>query len=143
MKRGTNDIKWIMSSLLRSLKYSLVLALVLGIIGGIIAIVRGNPFITGVYLTYYIAGVLALVVSIPQLYKRDEDSKVRRVRLLSPLYGFNNVFNNPYAESEMIKSFDEFRGEGFWTGINIVVYALSLWFYGFIVENIYFTYFRG
>lgn len=143
MEGKTNDKKLILSGILNSLKYSIIAAVALGVIGTLISRVRHTHVIQGIYLSYYCFGVFALIFAIPQLYKRDEDSKTRRVRLLSPLYGFYNIFNNPYAEREMVNSFEEFKGDGFWVGIDIVIFSLALFFYAFIIENIYYIYFRG
>jgi hypothetical protein len=59
-----------------------------------------------------------------------------------PLFGFQHRFANPYTEKVMEESAEEFKGEGFWFGILIIMFSLFLFLYGIIMENIHF-YIRG
>ncbi|MDF2674894.1 MAG: hypothetical protein K0R09_3162, partial [Clostridiales bacterium] len=80
--------------------------------------------------------------SVPQLYKRNEDPSITKIRRQSPLHGFQSRFSNPYEDKAMLESFEEFKGDGFWFGIFIIAFSIFLFLYGVILESIYF-YIRG
>jgi hypothetical protein len=137
-----NKKKFILYGLRKSLVFSLIAAVILGILALIYSLVWAKPVLKSIAYGFYYGGAFALIFSIPLLYKRNEDPKIRKVRSESTLPGYGNLFKNPYTEKAMLESFKEFRGEGFWSGIFIVVFSLLLFFYGFIMENIYYG-FRG
>lgn len=133
--------KYILYGIKQSIKFSFIAAAVLTAVGFIIALIKSSSKLESIYMSYYYFGGFSLIFAIPLLNKRDEDPKVRKTRHASFLYGFG-AFQNPYADEEMTKSFEEFRGEGFWSGIDIVIFALLLFLYGFILESIN-IYIRG
>jgi hypothetical protein len=124
------------------LKVSVILSLIAFVVIFIIVFIysklKGIPLLQNANMFYYGFGALALAVAVPQLWKRNEDSKIRKARRLNPLYGFNDWFQSPYEEKAMLESFEEHKGEGFWTGILIIIFALMLFLYGFIFEKIYY-----
>lgn len=128
-------------NILRGAKYTLIVsligALILAVLSLIYSFIKPSPVIKNIYTAFYYFGAFVLLIAVPQLYKRDEDPKTRRVRRLSPLYGFYDIFKNEYTEKAMLESFEEFRGEGFWNGIFIVQFSITLLFLGFLLENIY------
>lgn len=127
--------------ILKELKFTafatLIAAAVLAIMSVIYSLVRHASIIKSIYTTFYYFGAFSLLVAVPQLYKRNEDSNNRKIRRLSPLYGFYDMFQSKYAEQAMTESFEEFRGEGFWNGIYVVVFSMILFILAFLLENIY------
>lgn len=130
------------SNILRGIKTSVILSLVAFVVILIIAFIysksKGTPLLQSANMFYYGFGVFSLALAVPQLWKRNEDPKLRKARRLNPLYGFSDWFQSPYEEKAMLESFEEHRGEGFWTGIFIIMFALLLLLYGFILERIYY-----
>lgn len=131
--------KAIILGLRNSFLYSLGAALLLFVITLVYSIVRKSMVIKNTYTAYYYFGAFVLIFSIPLLYKRNEDPKLRRVRSQGFLFGLGNVFRNPYAEKAMLESFEEFKGEGFWPGIFVVFFSIMMFIYAIILENIYFN----
>lgn len=119
------------------LKATLIAAAVLALIAVIYSFIRHTPIVKNIYTTYYYVGAFSLILAVPQLYKRNEDPQNRKIRRLSPLYGFYDMFENKYASEAMDESFKEFRGEGFWSGIYIVMFSLILFLIAFLLENMY------
>lgn len=138
MKRG--DIKKvILRGFIASFLYSLAAALLILVIALVYSIIKKSSVIKNAYTAYYYFGAFVLLFSIPLLYKRNEDPKLRRVRSQGFLFGLGNVFRNPYAEKAMLESFEEFRGEGFWPGIFVIFFSIMMFAYAIILENIYFN----
>lgn len=133
-----NKKKAILQGFKRSFFYSIAAALLLFIIALVYSIIRKLPIIKSAFTAYYYFGAFALIFSIPLLYKRNEDPKLRKVRRQGFLFGLENAFSNPYSEKEMLKSFEEFKGEGFWPGIFLIFFSIMLFLYAFILENIYY-----
>jgi hypothetical protein len=131
--------KYILNGLKFSLISSLVALVIILIIVFIYSTTKGIPFLKHANMFFYGIGTLALTLAVPQLYKKDEDPKLRRIRRMSPLFGFSSWFQSPYEEKAMIESFEENRGEGFWAGLFIVVFALFLYLYGFILERLFYV----
>lgn len=134
--------RYILGGIKKSLIYSLIAAGILGLIAALYALFANKYLFKSIAYAYYYFGAFCLIFSVPQLYKRNEDPKLRKVRRQTPLFGFKSRFSNPYEDQAMQESFEEFKGEGFWFGIFIVVFSLFLFFYGIIMENIHF-YIRG
>lgn len=132
----------ILNGIKRSLFYSLIAAGILAIIGALYAFFTNKYLFQSIAYAYYYFGAFALILSVPQLYKRNEDSNISRIRRQNPLFGFQHRFSNPYTEKVMEESAEEFKGEGFWFGIFIIMFSLFLFLYGIIMESIYF-YIRG
>lgn len=129
--------------ILLELKYSILFSFgaggLLSVLGLITAFFRNKPIVESIYMALYYGGAFVLLISVPQLLKRNEDIRIRKTRRLSPLYGFYDVlFENPYTDNEMMKSFEEFKEDGFWAGITLIVLALMLFIFAFIIEQIYF-----
>lgn len=129
----------IFKGLRNSFFYSLGVALLLFILTLVYSIIKKSVIIKNTYTVYYYFGAFVLLFSIPLLYKRNEDPKLRRVRSQGFLFGLGNVFRNPYAEKAMLESFEEFRGEGFWPGIFVLFFSIMMFAYAIILENIYFN----
>lgn len=134
--------KYILYGIKQSVKFSFIAVAILTAVGLIIALIRSSSKLESIYMSYYYFGGFSLIFAIPLLNKRDEDPKITKTRHMSHFYGFFEEFQNPYANEEMMKSFEEFRGEGFWSGIDVVIFALFLFLYGFILESIT-IYIRG
>jgi glucan phosphoethanolaminetransferase (alkaline phosphatase superfamily) len=132
--------KYILEGIKNSFVGSLIALVIILVIAFIYAKIKDKSALSSIYMFYYGFAVIALIIAVPQLYKRNEDPRLRRIRRLSPLYGFFDWFQNqnPYEEKAMLESFEEFKGEGFWAGMFIVLFALLLFLYGFIFERIYF-----
>lgn len=122
----------------RTFFYSIAAALLLFIMALVYSIIRKLPIIKNTFTAYYYFGAFTLIFSIPLLYKRNEDPKLRKVRRQGFLFSLENVFSNPYSEKEMLKSFEEFKGEGFWPGLFLIFFSIMLFLYAFILENIYY-----
>lgn len=133
---------FIFNGIKKSLFYSLIAAGILAIIGALYAFFTNKYLFQSIAYAYYYFGAFALILAVPQLYKRNEDSNITKIRRQNPLFGFQHKFSNPYAEKAIEESADEFKGEGFWFGIFIIMFSLSLFLYGIIMESIYF-YIRG
>lgn len=116
---------------------TLIIAVILAVMSVIYSFVKHTPIVKNIYTTFYYFGAFSLLVAVPQLYKRNEDPQNRKIRRLSPLYGFYDMFENRYVEQAMIESFEEFRGEGFWNGIFVVLFSVILFILAFFLENIY------
>lgn len=134
---------FILTGIKKSLLYSLIAAAILGIIAGLYALFAGKFLFKSIAYTYYYFAAFCLIIAVPQLYKRNEDPKLKKIRRQNPLFGFQSRSSNPYEEKAMMESSVENKVEGFWFGIFIVVFSLFLFLYGIIMENIYFYYFRG
>lgn len=78
-----------------------------------------------------------MILAVPQFYKRNEDAKLRRIRRQSPLYGFYDIKENPYVEEAMEEAFEEFREDGFYTGIAIIIYSILILLVAFLMEKVY------
>lgn len=131
--------KHILIGIKKSLLYSLLAAGILGLIAGIYAFFANKYLIKSIAYAYYYFGAFCSILAVPQLYKRNEDSKLRKIRRQNPLFGFGHRFSNPYEDKAMMDSFEENKGEGFWFGIQIIIFSLCLFLYGIIMENIYFN----
>ncbi|EYE89856.1 hypothetical protein Q428_00150 [Fervidicella metallireducens AeB] len=119
--------------------YSSLGALILiSIIALVYSLIKSTPIVRNIYISLYYFGGFALMTAVPFLYKRNEDSKIRKIRRLSPLYGFYDMFENPYTDKAMMESFEEFKGDGFTMGMLIILFCVLVMLYGFIIENIYF-----
>lgn len=118
----------------KSFLYSVIAAAVMGVISIIYSLVKSSSILENMYLSWYYFGGLSLIFAVPQLYKRGEDSKLRRIRTTDLLR--TNI--NPYEEQARLESHEEFKGEGFWSGMFFVLFSLLLFLYAFILENIYF-----
>lgn len=131
--------KYILNGLKLSFIFSLVALVVILIIVFIYSRTKGIPFLQHANMFFYGIGTLALTLAVPQLYKKDEDPRLRKIRRMSPIYGFASWFQSPYEEKAMLESFEENRGEGFWAGMFIVAFALFLYLYGFLLERLYYV----
>jgi hypothetical protein len=117
----------------RALLFSMGAAGVLSIIVVIYSLIKSSPIMRNVYTSLYYLGAFSLIFSVPQLYKRNEDASLRKVRA-------TNIFKpnrNPYEEQAMMESFEEFRGDGFWTGMFIVLFSILLFSYAIVLEKIH------
>lgn len=119
------------------LKIVFITVVVLSITSFIYSSIKGYDFLKNTYMLFYYYGAVSLILAVPQLYKKDEDVKLRRIRRQSPLYGFYDINENPYTQEAMEDSFKQFRGDGFLLGISIVIYSFLILFLGFILEKIY------
>lgn len=133
-----NNKKKILNDIKKSFFYSLIAAGVLGIIAAIYSFFAHKYVFNSIAYAYYYTGAISSIVAVPQLYKRNENSKLRKIRRMSPIYGFTSRFSNPYEDKAMMESYEENKGYGFWFGISIIIFALCLFLYGIIMESIYF-----
>lgn len=93
-----------------------------------------------IYMSFYYGGAAALLIGIPQFYKRNEDTKIRKLRRHNPMFGFYDWFGqNSYEDQAMEESFEQFKGEGFWLGMMIVFFSLILFAIAVTLENIFFV----
>ncbi|QCX33457.1 hypothetical protein FDN13_06875 [Caloramator sp. E03] len=138
-----NKIKYILNGIKSSFIYSLIGAIILALIGVLLCFLKGGNYLRYIYMSFYYGGGFILIFSLPLLLKRNEDPKFRKIKRLNPLYGFYDMFDNPYIEEAMAESYNEFKSDGFWLGIFIVFISLFLFFYAFLLENLYFILFIG
>lgn len=134
---------YILKGVKKSLIYSLIAAGILGAIAALYALFAGKYLFKSIAYAYYYFGAFCLIFSIPQLYKRNEDPKVKKIRKENLLYGFRGRISNPYEEKAVRESEGESKNGGFWFGIFIIIFSFCLFFYGVIMESIYFYYFLG
>lgn len=134
--------RYILNGIKKSFVNSIIAAGILGIIALVYSLLASKYVFKSIAYAYYYFGAFCLILAVPQLYKRNEDSKLRKIRMQNPLFGFRGAVENPYEEKAMMESFEEFKGDEFWFGIFIIVFSLFLFLYGVIMENIYF-YIRG
>lgn len=134
--------RYIFAGMKKSLINSLIAAGILGVIAALYALIAKKYLFASIAYAYYYFGAFCLILAVPQLYKRNEDSKLRKIRRQNPLFGFKVGGDNPYEDKAMMESFEEFKGDGFWFGIFIVVFSIFLFIFGIIMENIHF-YIRG
>ncbi|SHE57282.1 MULTISPECIES: hypothetical protein [Caloramator] len=116
---------------------SFISIVVLSAISIIYALIRNKDIFKNIYTTLYYFGGFSMILAIPQLYKRNEDAKLRRIRRQSPLYGFYDMKENPYTEEAMEEAFEEFREDGFYTGISIFLYSGIILLIAFLLEKVY------
>lgn len=120
-----------------ALKAALITAVVLAVITLIYSLFKSSNVLKNIYMVYFYFGAFSMIVAVPQFYKRNEDAKLRRIRRQSPLYGFYDVQENPYTNEAMEEAFEEFREDGFYTGLSILLFSLTILVLGFIFERIY------
>ncbi|CCJ34499.1 hypothetical protein [Caloramator australicus] len=130
--------KYILKGIKESLIYSLITAVFVSLIATIFSLIKGINPLKSIYISLYAVGIFASIFSIPQLFKRDEDPKIALYRRKNPLFGFYNLFYNPYAERAELESIEEFKGEGFWRGIFIILYSITILIIAAIIERIYY-----
>jgi hypothetical protein len=110
------------------------------IIAFIYALLKNTSIIKSIYMSFYYGGAVALLIAVPQFYKKNEDPKLRKIRRLNPMYGFYDWFGgSESADSAMLESFEEFKGDGFWLGIMITIFGVTLLALAVILENMFFT----
>ncbi|WDC85047.1 hypothetical protein PL321_05865 [Caloramator sp. mosi_1] len=105
------------------LKASFATAVILSLISSLYALISHKDIFKNIYTTLYYFGGFSMILAVPQLYKRNEEGKLRKIRRKSPLYGFYDIKENPYTEEAMEEAFEEFREDGFYTGISIFLYS--------------------
>ncbi|CDF57200.1 hypothetical protein [Thermobrachium celere] len=130
-------IKFIKKKLFFSIKASIITIIVLSIITSIYALIKHKDILSSIYTFLYYFGGFSMILAVPQFYKRNEDAKLRRIRRQSPLYGFYDIKENPYVEEAMEEAFEEFREDGFYTGIAIIIYSILILLVAFLMEKIY------
>ncbi|MCX7695694.1 MAG: hypothetical protein N2Z71_08315 [Caloramator sp.] len=119
------------------LKAAFITIIVLSIISFIYSLIRHRDIFKNIYTTLYYFGGFSMILAIPQLYKRNEEGKIRKIRRQSPLYGFYDMKENPYTEEAMEEAFEEFREDGFYTGISIFLYSGIILIIAFLLEKAY------
>ncbi|KRQ86313.1 hypothetical protein ABG79_01825 [Caloramator mitchellensis] len=130
--------KYIINGFKKSIIYALITCFALSVIAALIAFAKKGDMLKYIFYTLYGFGIFASILSVPQLFKKDEDPKIAMLRRKSPLYGFYNLFSNPYAEAAEAESLEEFQGEGFWNGLFIVLYSIIILSIGMLIERIYY-----
>ena len=128
IKRGAKD----------SFLYSLIAAAALLVIAAIVALIKHISLLQCIFMAFYYGGGFLMIFAVPLLLKRDEDPKLRKVKRLSPLYGFYDMFDNPYLDKEMEESYEEFKSDGFYLGMFIVLTSLFLFLYAGLLEKLYY-----
>lgn len=129
--------KFIKKKFAFSFKAAVITALVLALFTLIYSLLKSTNIIKNIYTVYFYFGAFSMIVAVPQFYKRNEDAKLRRIRRQSPLYGFYDVQENPYTNEAMEEAFEEFREDGFYTGLAILIFSMTILVLGFILERIY------
>lgn len=130
--------KYVLKGLKQSTIYSLITVGVVSLIAALFSFIKGTNTLKSIYISLYAVGIFASIFSIPQLFKRDEDPKIAMYRRKNPLFGFHNLFYNPYAERAELESIEEFKGEGFWNGIFIILYSIIILLIAALIERIYY-----
>lgn len=134
-----NKRKDILDGIKKSLIYSLVAAAALGIIAAIYAFFAHKYLFKSIAYAYYYFGAVVSIFAVPQLWRRNEDSKLVKIRRQNPLFGFQSRFRNPYEEKAAEERAKEASSGGFWFGVFIIVFSICLFIYGVIMESIYFN----
>lgn len=128
IKRGVKD----------SFLYSLIAAAALLVIAAIVALIKHISLLQCIFMAFYYGGGFLMIFAVPLLLKRNEDPKLRKVKRLSPLYGFYDMFDNPYLDKEMEESYEEFKSDGFYLGMFIVLTSVLLFLYAGVLEKLYY-----
>ena len=114
---------------------------VLVLIATIYSFFKHAYIMKSIYMSFYYGGAAALLIGIPQFYKRNEDTKIRKLRRHNPMFGFYDWFGqSSYDDQAMEESFEQFKGEGFWLGMMILFFSLILFAIAITLENIFFIY---
>lgn len=129
--------KFVKKKFMFAFKSAIITAIVLAAITLIFSLFKSSNFLKNMYMVYFYFGAFSMIVAVPQFYKRNEDAKLRRIRRQSPLFGFYDVQENPYTNEAMEEAFEEFREDGFYTGLSILLFSLTILILGFIFERIY------
>lgn len=131
-------IQYIKRGVKHSLLYSLIAAAALSVIAVIVSLIKHVSLLQCIFMAFYYGGGFLLIFSVPLLLKRNEDPKYRKVKRLTPLYGFYDMFENPYLDKEMEESYEEFKSDGFYLGMFVVLTSIFLFLYAGLLEKLFY-----
>jgi hypothetical protein len=110
------------------------------ILAFVYALIKNASVIRSIYMSFYYGGAVALLIAAPQFYKRNEDPKLRKVKKHNPINSFYDWFGgNDSTDEETQEGFQIFKGDGFWLGIMITVFGVTLLALAVILERMFFT----
>jgi hypothetical protein len=109
------------------------------VIASVYALIKNTSIIKSIYMSFYYGGAVALLLAVPQFYKRNHNTKLQKSRRLNPMFGFYSWFSSGSSDSEVMEGFEEFKGDGFWLGIMITFFGLVLLALAVILENLFFV----
>jgi uncharacterized membrane protein len=130
--------QFILNGLRNALICGGIAIVLLTMFGTILAFIRHSSIPQTIYMTYYFGGAFIVMISVPQFYKRNESGKLRGIRLSNPMFGFYDWFGSSQVDDNMIESFEQFKGDGFWLGMMLITVGLMLFIAGVTMENIFF-----
>jgi len=130
--------RFILQGIKKSFIYSLVSLVLILVVSLIFSFIKGTSFLKLSYTLLYALGAFSSIFSVSYFFKKDEDPKIALYRRKNPLFGFYSIFDNPYAERAELESIEEFKGEGFWIGVFIVLYSILILIFAVLVEKIYY-----
>ena len=113
-----------------------IAAIFLIIIAVVFALIKNASIIKSIYMSFYYGGALALLVAVPQFYKKNRNPKPGESRGSIPLFGF---FSRSNSDSSTQESWEDFIVNGFWLGIMITISGTILLALAVILENIFFV----
>jgi hypothetical protein len=108
------------------------------VVASVYALIKNASIIKSIYMSFYYGGAVALLLAVPQFYKRNQNSKLQKSRRLNPMFGFYGWFSSGSGESDIMEGFEEFKGDGFWLGMMITLFGIVLLVLAVILENIFF-----
>lgn len=130
--------KFILDGLKNALICDVIALIILAIVGVLFALVRHASIMKTIYMTYYFGGAFIVMISVPQFYKRNESGKLRGIRLSNPMFGFYDWFGSSHTDENMMESFEQFKGDGFWLGMMLITIGVVLFAAAVILENMFF-----
>lgn len=136
-KKGKNKIRFFLFGLRNAVMYAAIIAAILTVIATIVALVKHGAIINSIYMSYYYGGAFVLMVSVPQLYRRNLPGKEKKIGFSDTLFGFYG-WNNTSISEEDEEEYKQLMGEGFWLGILILITGILLIALGVITESIFF-----
>lgn len=136
-KNKKHKMKFILTGLKNAVFYACILILALTVIATLVGLIKHISIMHSIYMSYYYGGAFVLLVSVPQLYRRDRPGKEKKVGISDTLFGFYG-WNNAQDINEEDDNYGSLKGEGFWLGIMLFVTGLLMLGIGVIMENIFF-----
>lgn len=139
-KKNNTKIQAALRGFRYAIYYALLLAVVLSVPGLVVALIRHHSILRSLTMAYYYGGGFVLLVSIPQLYRREQPGSDGKKRssvsdALFGFYGWNDVAATGGSDGDQNQMLS---GVGFWLGIQIFVTGVLLLSFGLIMELLFF-----
>jgi len=136
-KKGKSKINYILTGLKHALLYACIIILALTAIATVVGLIKHIAIIHSIYMSYYYGGAFILMISVPQLYRRDLPGKEKKVGISDTLFGFYG-WNNTSDINEEDENYIKLKGEGFLLGLMILVTGLIVIGFAVVMELIFF-----